>query len=55
MGLQSAVVDWLDDRFQLEDTVDGELYRRVPDYAAAACRYLGGLAAILIGVEFLAG
>jgi menaquinol-cytochrome c reductase cytochrome b subunit len=55
MGLQTAVVDWLDDRFQLVDAVDAELYRRVPNYATAAYRYLGGLAAILIAVEFVTG
>jgi menaquinol-cytochrome c reductase cytochrome b subunit len=55
MGLQTAVVDWLDDRFQLADAVDAELYRRVPNYATAAYRYFGGLAAIIIGVEFMTG
>jgi quinol-cytochrome oxidoreductase complex cytochrome b subunit len=55
MGLQTTVVDWLDDRFQLADAVDAELYRRVPNYATAAYRYLGGLAAILIAVEFITG
>jgi menaquinol-cytochrome c reductase cytochrome b subunit len=55
MGLQTAVVDWLDDRFQIADAVDAELYRRIPNYATAAYRYLGGLAAILIGVEFITG
>lgn len=55
MGLQSAVVDWLDGRFHLEDAVDAEVYRRVPNYASAAYRYLGVLAVILIGVEFTTG
>ena len=55
MGLQTAVVDWLDGRFEIADTVDAELYRRVPNYATAAYRYLGGVAAILIGVEFITG
>ena len=55
MGIQTTVVDWLDDRFDLVETVDGELYRRVPNYAAAAYRYLGGIAAILIGLEFITG
>jgi menaquinol-cytochrome c reductase cytochrome b subunit len=55
MGIQSTVVDWLDDRFDLVEAVDTELYRRVPNYAAAAYRYLGGVAAILIVVEFITG
>ena len=55
MGLQTAVVDWLDDRFQFADTVDAELYRRVPNFATAAYRYLGGLATIVIVVEFITG
>ena len=55
MGLQTAVVGWLDDRFQLVDAVDAELYRRVPNYATAAYRYLGGVAAILVGIELITG
>jgi len=55
LGLQTALVGWLDDRFQLVDAVDAELYRRVPNYATAAYRYLGGVAAILVGIEFITG
>src|SRR5437764_6791072 len=55
MGLQTAIVDWLDERFDLENAVDAELYRRVPNYAASAYRYLGGVAAILVAVEFITG
>jgi menaquinol-cytochrome c reductase cytochrome b subunit len=55
LGLQTAVVGWLDDRFPLVESVDAELYRRVPNYAAAAYRYLGGVAVILIVVEFVTG
>ena len=55
MGLQTAVVNWLDDRFQLVEAVDTELYRRVPNYATAMYRYLGGVAVILIIVEFVTG
>jgi menaquinol-cytochrome c reductase cytochrome b subunit len=55
MGLQAAVVDWLDERFDLVDAVDAEVYRRVPNYAATAYRYLGGVAAIIIAVEFITG
>lgn len=55
MGLQSAVVQWLDDRYQVIEAVDAELYRPVPNYATAAYRYLGGVAVILIAIEFLTG
>ncbi len=55
MGLQTAVVGWLDERFQLVDAVDAELNRRVPNYTNAAYRYLGAVAVILIAVEFLTG
>jgi menaquinol-cytochrome c reductase cytochrome b subunit len=55
MGLQTGIVDWLDERFELVDAVDAELYRRVPNYAASAYRYLGGVAAILVVVEFITG
>ena len=48
MGLQTAIVDWLDERFELVDAVDGELYRRVPNYATSSYRYLGGVAAMLV-------
>ena len=55
MGLQTAVVNWLDARFPLVEAVDAELYRRVPNYATASYRYLGGVAGILIVVEFVTG
>ena len=55
MGLQTAIVDWLDDRYELGEAVDAELYRRVPNYANAAYRYLGAAAVILIAVEFITG
>jgi menaquinol-cytochrome c reductase cytochrome b subunit len=55
MGLQTAIVDWLDERFELVDAVDAELYRRVPNYAASSYRYLGGVAAIVVAVEFITG
>lgn len=55
MRLQSAVIGWLDDRFPLVDSVNAELNRRVPNYATAAYRYLGGLATILIAIEFITG
>ena len=55
MGLQTAVVGWLDERFPFVESVEEELYRRVPNYATAFYRYLGGLAAMLIVVEFVTG
>jgi menaquinol-cytochrome c reductase cytochrome b subunit len=55
VGVQTAIVGWLDERFPFVESVEGELYRRVPNYAAAAYRYLGGLAAMLIVIEFITG
>src|SRR5919197_5760801 len=55
MGLQSGIISWLADRFQLVEAVDTELDRRVPNYANAAYRYVGAVAVILIGVEFITG
>jgi len=55
LGLQTAVIGWLDDRFPLVESLNSELNRRVPNYAAAAWRYLGGVAVILIAVEFVTG
>src|SRR5215813_9771683 len=55
MGLQTAVVNWLDDRFPFVESVDAELYRPVPNYATSLYRYLGGIAVLLIAVEFVTG
>src|SRR5205809_7997833 len=55
MGLQTTIVDWLDERFELVDAVDAELYRRVPNYASAGYRYLGVVAVMLVVVEFITG
>jgi len=55
LGLQTAVVNWLDERFPLVEAVDDELYHRVPNYATAMYRYLGGVAVVLIAVEFVTG
>lgn len=54
-GRQAAVVRWLDERFPFVQSVDGELYRSVPNYATALYRYLGGVAVTLIAVEFVTG
>ena len=50
-----TVVTWLDERFGVVEAVEGELQHRVPNYATAAYRYLGGVAFILIAVEFVTG
>jgi menaquinol-cytochrome c reductase cytochrome b subunit len=55
MGLQRAVTDWLDERLEVSAAMDSELHRPVPNYAAAAYHYLGAVAVILIGVEFITG
>jgi quinol---cytochrome c reductase cytochrome b subunit, bacillus type len=55
VGLQTAIVGWLDERFPFVESVQGELYRSVPNYATAAYRYLGGVAVMLIVVEFVTG
>ena len=55
MALQAAIVGWLDERFPFVESVDAELYRRVPNYATALYRYLGGVAVMLIAVEFVTG
>lgn len=55
MGLRTAVVEWLDDRLELVEAVDRQLHRPVPDYAARAYHYLGAVAVILIGIEFVTG
>lgn len=50
-----SVLRWLDQRVPFVDAVDSELYRPVPDYATAAYRYLGGVAVILLVIEFVTG
>ena len=55
MGLQAAVAEWLEERLGAARAVDAELQRPVPDYAARAYHYLGAVAVILIGVEFITG
>ncbi len=54
-GIQRRLVGWLDDRYAFTRSVDAELYRRVPNYAAGLSYYLGGLVFILIGIEFVTG
>jgi menaquinol-cytochrome c reductase cytochrome b subunit len=52
---RGTLTEWIDERIPFVDAVDAELSRRVPNYAAAAYRYLGGLAVMLIAVEFVTG
>ena len=55
MAQRGRVVDWLDDRLGVVEAIDAELQRPVPNYALAAYHYLGAVAVILIGVEFVTG
>ena len=55
MGLQRAVADWLDDRFEVREAVGRTLQRSVPDYAISTYRYLAAVVVILIGIEFVTG
>ena len=54
-GAQAAVVGWVDERIPFVEAVNAELYRSVPNYATALYRYLGGVAVMLITVEFVTG
>jgi len=40
LGLQTSIVNWLDERFGLVGMVDAELYRRVPNCATTLHRGL---------------
>lgn len=52
---QEAIVEWVDDRLPFVEAVDSELYRRVPNYTLAFHRYLGGMALIILVIEFITG
>ena len=54
-GAQAAVVGWVDERIPFVEAVNAELYRSVPNYATSLYRYLGGVAVMLITVEFITG
>ena len=54
-NIQAALVGWLDARYPFTKSVDAELYRRVPNYTAAFSYYLGGIATILVVIEFVTG
>jgi len=53
--IQAALVGWLDERYAFSESISRELYRRVPNYAAALPYYLGGTVVILIVLEFIIG
>jgi len=53
--VQTAVVDWLDDRFPFTKTVDEALYQRVPNYANAFYYCFGGMVFILIVFQLVTG
>ena len=55
MGLRAAVSDWLEERLEVRAAIGAELHRPIPDYAARAYDYLGAVAVILVGVEFVTG
>jgi menaquinol-cytochrome c reductase cytochrome b subunit len=53
--IQTAVVNWLDERFPFTRTVDEALYQRVPNYANAFYYCFGGMVFILIVFQFITG
>ncbi|HEX9364275.1 MAG TPA: cytochrome b N-terminal domain-containing protein [Candidatus Dormibacteraeota bacterium] len=55
MAEESRLVRWLDQRVPISAAVEAELDHRVPNYATALYRYLGGVATMLIVVEFVTG
>jgi menaquinol-cytochrome c reductase cytochrome b subunit len=53
--IQTAVVNWLDDRFPFTRSVDEALYQRVPNFANAFYYCFGGMVFILIAFQLLTG
>jgi len=53
--IQTAVVQWLDNRFPFTSAVDEALYQRVPNYANAFYYCFGGMVFILILFQLLTG
>jgi len=53
--IQTAVVDWLDDRFPFTQSVDEALYQRVPNYANAFYYCFGGMVFVLIAFQLVTG
>jgi menaquinol-cytochrome c reductase cytochrome b subunit len=53
--IQSAVVNWLDERYPFTKAVDEALYQRVPNFANAFYYCFGGMVFILIVFQLLTG
>jgi menaquinol-cytochrome c reductase cytochrome b subunit len=53
--IQTAVVDWLDERYPFTKSVDEALYQRVPNFANAFYYCFGGMVFILIILQLLTG
>jgi menaquinol-cytochrome c reductase cytochrome b subunit len=53
--IQTAVVNWLDQRFPFTKAVDEALYQRVPNYANAFYYCFGGMVFILITFQLITG
>lgn len=53
--IQTAVVDWLDERYPFTKAVDEALYQRVPNFANAFYYCFGGMVFILIILQLLTG
>jgi menaquinol-cytochrome c reductase cytochrome b subunit len=53
--IQTAVVDWLDQRFPFTQSIDEALYQRVPNFANAFYYCFGGMVFVLIVLQLLTG
>jgi menaquinol-cytochrome c reductase cytochrome b subunit len=53
--IQTAVVEWLDERYPFTKAVDEALYQRVPNFANAFYYCFGGMVFILIVLQLLTG
>jgi menaquinol-cytochrome c reductase cytochrome b subunit len=53
--IQTAVVEWLDERYPFTKSVDEALYQRVPNFANAFYYCFGGMVFILIVLQLVTG
>src|SRR5919109_1273031 len=53
--VQTAMVQWLDERYPFTKAVDEALYQRVPNYANAFYYCFGGMVFILIALQLVTG
>jgi menaquinol-cytochrome c reductase cytochrome b subunit len=53
--IQTAVVEWLDERYPFTKAVDEALYQRVPNFANAFYYCFGGMVFILIVLQLVTG